>query len=89
MEDLILVMESRAEGPKSIRNYVGTLSSLMRFAICLRPEPWARTNPCEHVELPAAPRYRGVIRLLEPEQVYKLAESVGRDPTKPSTALRT
>ncbi len=70
--DLMAVMESKGVGPKSIRNYIGTLSALYRFAMHPRRR-WASMNPCEGVELPAVPDHIG-IRYLELDQVDALVE---------------
>jgi integrase len=61
--DLMTLMEGKGVGPKSIRNYIGTLSALYRFAMHPRRR-WATVNPCEGLELPAALGYEG-IRYLE------------------------
>ncbi len=68
--DLMASMEDKGLGPKSIRNYVGTLSALYRFAMHPRRR-WATVNPCEGVELPAVPDHVEV-RYLELEQVDAL-----------------
>jgi len=65
--DLMTAMEQKGVGPKSIRNYIGTLSALYRFAMHPRRR-WATMNPCEGVELPAVPEHVG-IRYLELDQV--------------------
>jgi integrase len=58
-------------GPKSIRNYVGTLSALYRFAMHPRRR-WAGANPCDGVDLPAVPEHDD-IRFLEPDEVRVLS----------------
>ena len=44
--------------PKSIRNYVGTLSALFNYARGPQRR-WAAVNPCDGVELPGVPERRG------------------------------
>jgi integrase len=68
--DLMALMERAGVGPKSIRNYIGTLSALYRFAMHPRRR-WASVNPCDGVELPAVPDHVGV-RYLELDQVDAL-----------------
>lgn len=68
--DLMALMESEGVGPKSIRNYVGTLSAMYRFAMHPRRQ-WATLNPCDGQELPAVPDHVG-IRYLELDQVDAL-----------------
>jgi integrase len=63
-------------GPKSIRNYIGTLSALFNFA---ERKGWAGGNPARGVTLPAADRNED-IRFLEPEEVEALADSVVAGP---------
>src|SRR5688572_24343109 len=48
--DLVAVLERRGLGPKSIRNYVGTLSALFNYARAPQRR-WAAVNPCEGVEM--------------------------------------
>jgi integrase len=52
-------------GPKSVRNYVGTLSAMMAFAVKRR---WAPANPVADVELPAVEGTEE-IRFLELDEV--------------------
>jgi integrase len=61
--DLVAVLERRGLGPKSIRNYVGTLSALFNYARAPQRR-WAAANPCEGVELPGI-RESGEIRFLD------------------------
>jgi integrase len=64
--DLVEVLEQRDLSPKSIHNYIGTLSALFNFAKA-PPRHWTALNPCEGVELPGVPE-SGEIRFLdEPE----------------------
>jgi integrase len=53
VEDLMRAMTAAKVGAKSIRNYVGTLSALFRFAMHPRRR-WATSNPVEAVDLPPA-----------------------------------
>ena len=52
--DLVAVMEARGLAPKSVHNYIGTLSALFNFAAAPR-RGWATSNPCRGAELPAIP----------------------------------
>lgn len=56
-------------GPKSIRNYIGTLSALLGFA---ERKGWLPTNVARRVDLPAAPRHEE-IRFLEQVEITALA----------------
>jgi integrase len=76
--DLMALMEKKGVGPKSIRNYLGTLSALYRFAMHPRRR-WATVNPCEGVELPAVPDHVG-IRYLELDQIDALASGAQSGP---------
>jgi integrase len=74
--DLMRRMESggaggRAKpvGPKSVRNYLGTLSALFNFA---ERNGWASRNPVQRVELPGVERDED-IHFLEPDDVQALA----------------
>jgi integrase len=58
-------------GPKSIRNYVGTLSALFNFA---ERKGWASGNPAHRVDLPGV-AYNEDIRFLEPDEVLALADA--------------
>ena len=51
VEDMMRVMAARGLGAKSIRNYVGTLSALYRYAMHPRRR-WASANPCDMIDLP-------------------------------------
>ena len=79
--DLMALMEGKHVGPKSIRNYVGTLSALYRFAMHPRRR-WATVNPCEGVELPAAPDHVEV-RYLELGQIDALVQHAEPGPYQP------
>ena len=61
--DLVAVLEQRGLGPKSIHNYIGTLSALLNYAKAPQRR-WAGSNPCEGVELPGV-RESGEIRFLD------------------------
>jgi integrase len=82
VEDLMARMEagdrpsrsgrrSKPCGPKTIRNYVGTLSAIYRFAMHSRRR-WAAANPCDDVDLPELEGQED-IRFLEPVKVQALA----------------
>jgi len=51
VEDLMRAMTAAKVGGKSIRNYIGTLSALYRFAMHPRRR-WATTNPVDAIDLP-------------------------------------
>jgi integrase len=51
VEDLMRAMSGAKVGAKSIRNYVGTLSALYRFAMHPRRR-WATANPVDAIDLP-------------------------------------
>ncbi len=70
MHDLIGVLGSRELSPKSVHNYIGTLSALFTFATSPRRR-WASVNPCRGVELPAIPEV-SEIRFLELDEVDAL-----------------
>jgi integrase len=73
VEDLMRAMAARGVGAKSIRNYIGTLSAMFRYA--MHPgQRWATTNPCEAVDLPALPTSME-IRYLTMPQVEALADA--------------
>jgi integrase len=76
--DLMTGMEHKGVGPKSIRNYIGTLSALYRFAMHPRRR-WATFNPCDGVELPSVPDHVG-IRYLELDQVDALVSAAQAGP---------
>jgi integrase len=73
VDDLMAAMEKAGVGPKSIRNYIGTLSALFRFAMGPR-RGWAVVNPCDGVELPGVPEHVG-IRFLELDQIEALVSN--------------
>ncbi len=64
---------SRTCGPKTIRNYMGTLSAIYRFAIHPRRR-WATTNPVDDVDLPDVEGDED-IRFLEPAELDALARA--------------
>jgi integrase len=74
VEDMMRVMTAEGVGPKSIRNYIGTLSAMYRYAMHPRRR-WATTNPCEVIDLPALPASTE-IRYLTMPQVEALANAV-------------
>jgi integrase len=64
--DLVAVLEQRGLGPKSIHNYIGTLSALFNYAKAPQRR-WAAANPCEGVELPGVPESEEIRFLDEAE----------------------
>jgi integrase len=72
VEDLMRSMATAGVGSKSIRNYVGTLSALFKFAMGKRRR-WATANPCEDIVLPKRRRVEGTeIRFLSVLEVEAL-----------------
>jgi integrase len=61
---------SRPCGPKTVRNYVGTLSAIYRYAMHSRRR-WATANPVDDVELPELEGQED-IRFLDPVEVRAL-----------------
>lgn len=78
IEDLVALMEHKALSAKTIKNYIGTLSSLYVYGMNPR-RGWSTANPVEGVELPAVQEHAG-IRFLEPEQVDALIRAVPDGP---------
>ena len=76
--DLVVVLEQRGLGPKSIRNCVGALSAMINFARAPQRR-WITGNPCEGLELPAVPERDG-FRYLTLEQVDALVRGVAPGP---------
>ncbi len=64
--DLVAVLEHKGLSPKSIHNYVGTLSALFNYAKGPQRR-WAAVNPCEGVELPGVPEHDEIRFLDEAE----------------------
>jgi integrase len=73
IEDIMRAMVAGGVGPKSIRNYIGTLSAIYRYAMHPRRR-WANTNPCEVIDLPSLP-VSTEIRYLTMPQVQALADA--------------
>jgi hypothetical protein len=61
---------SRVCGPKTIRNYIGTLSAIYHFAMHSRRR-WARANPCDDVDLPEVEE-NGEVHFFDHEEVEAL-----------------
>jgi integrase len=76
--DLMALMERKGIAPKTIRNYLGTLSALFNYARGPRRR-WATWNPCEGIELPAIPEHVG-FRYLELDQLDALVANVQAGP---------
>jgi integrase len=64
---------SKPCGPKTVRNYIGTLSAVYHFAMHSRRR-WATANPCEDVDLPDVEGHED-IRFREPAEVDALVRS--------------
>lgn len=73
VEDLMRAMSKAGVGVKSIRNYIGTLSAIFRFAMHPRRK-WATSNPCEVIDLPPARRSEE-IRFLTTVEVEALVKA--------------
>jgi integrase len=78
IDDLIVTMRGANVGIKSVRNYIGTLSAIYRFAQHPRRR-WATSNPVDAVELPQLPRGEGIKFLTMPEVERLAAAAVGGD----------
>jgi integrase len=74
VEGLMGKMEGDGLAPKTIRNYVGTLSALFNYARGPRRR-WASSNPCEGLELPSTDRSEE-IRFLDLTEVDALIAAV-------------
>jgi integrase len=68
-------------GPKTIRNYIGTLSAIYRFALHSRRR-WATANPVDDVDLPAVESDED-IRFLEPAELEALVGAAVEGPYQP------
>lgn len=73
VEDLMRTMRAAGVGSKSLRNYIGTLSAMYRYARHPR-RVWLQTNPCEALELPPADTH-AEIRFLTIEEVDALVHA--------------
>jgi integrase len=73
VEDLMRAMGKGGVGVKSVRNYIGTLSAIFRFAMHPRRK-WATSNPCEVIDLPPV-RTSEEIRFLTTAEVDALAKA--------------
>ena len=73
VEDMMRAMAAGGVGAKSIRNYIGTLSAMYRYAMHPRRR-WASANPCDMIDLPALPASTE-IRYLTMPQVETLANA--------------
>lgn len=74
VDDLITSMRKSGISSKSIRNYVGTLSALYKWAMHPRRR-WAASNPVASVDVPALASSEG-IRFLTAREVDALADHV-------------
>jgi len=78
---------SKPCGPKTVRNYIGTLSAIYHYAQHSRRR-WANRNPCDDVDLPEVEGQEDV-RFLEPVEVSALANAAVDGPIRRSTAPST
>jgi integrase len=94
--DLKAVLQNRGLSAKSIRNYMGTLSALFKFA--MHPDRrWAAANQCDGIELPEVPD-DDEIHYLQLDQVDALIHNAAPGPyevldrtmyrTAPMTGIR-
>lgn len=74
--DLIATMEADGLGPKSIRNYIGTLGGMLAYAQRRR---WAASNPARMVELPDVARSEE-IRFLTRDEIERVIAAVAPGP---------
>lgn len=74
VESLMGKMESDGLAPKTIRNYIGTLSALFNYARGPRRR-WASSNPCEGLELPERVQ-EAEIRFLDLAELDALIDAV-------------
>lgn len=73
VENLMRSMRAAGVGSKSVRNYVGTLSAMFRYAAHPRRR-WVRENPCDVLELPPAV-HDAEIRFLTVDEVESLIDA--------------
>ena len=60
------MLEGRALKPKSIHNYIGTLSAICKYAMAPQRR-WLAANSCVGVELPGVPEHDEIRFLDEAE----------------------
>lgn len=77
VQRFVTLLEGDGLSNKTIRNYVGVLSSLLRYA---QRRKLASGNPCDRVELPAKAIYDSDIRFLDPVDVEALVRSAVSGP---------
>lgn len=92
IEDLIAAMEQGRAGrrplsPKSICNYIGTISALYTYG--MRPRvAWVTSNPCDGIDLPAVEGFEE-IRFLTLEEVDAVIRCVPATTPTSSRGTRT
>lgn len=75
IEALIVQLQDNGLRPKSVRNYVGTLSALLNFAV---RKKWLGSSPMTAVDLPAlnsGDELEEPLRFLLPSEVHALADA--------------
>jgi integrase len=77
VQAFVALLEGDGLSNKTIRNYVGILSSLFRYAV---RRNLTRGNPCDRVDLPAKAIYDADIRFLDPVEVEALARAAVSGP---------
>ncbi|MGI8439859.1 MAG: tyrosine-type recombinase/integrase [Thermoleophilaceae bacterium] len=78
VEDLMRSMRTAGVGAKSVRNYVGTLSAMFRYAHHPRRR-WVAENPCDALELPPADTH-AEIHYLTLDELGSLADAAVAGP---------
>lgn len=72
--DFVGALEGKKLSPKSIRNYIGTLSAMLAWAAAA-PRFWIPRNPCDGVELPGR-EDREEIRFLDEAEIEAVIRHV-------------
>jgi len=76
IERFLAVKAREGCAPKSVRNYVGLLHSILGHAV---KRGWAASNPCQHVDLPQKPEQDADIRFLDTAELEALLRAVPED----------
>lgn len=76
IEAFMAAKTDQGRAPKSVRNYLGVLHSLMSF---VERREWCIRNPCRHVDFPRIPESDADIRYLDIEQVETLLRAIDID----------
>jgi integrase len=73
VERFMAAKTDQGRSPKSVRNWLGVLHTLMSFA---ERREWCVRNPCRHVDFPRIPESDADIRYLDVEQLEALLRAV-------------